>query len=283
MITHAQCPASCGELLLGWFKNEEKLISCPVDKYNKIQIVAGTPDRYESEPMRQALLETLRYFNVNEEIASKLRLAIQSGIPIGRGMGSRSATIYATIQATARWMNIELTIDELVDIATNVEPVNSTAFSSLTLFSYLTGESYSSPGNSPLMDVLILECSQPRYHQRLRLTPSYSDEHETNIAHLRLQTGCMQQDPFIVGEASTLSAITSHRQTAWPEFNKLLKLVEQQNYHGLCLSHYGNIISILFDQRQHFPEQILSQLKHAGILSAYPIQYLARAISGGII
>lgn len=283
MITHAQCPASCGELLLGCFKNDEKLISCPVDKYNKVQIVAGSPNNYECEPMRRALLETLRYFNIDEQIASKLRLTIQHGIPIGRGMGSRSATIFATIQATARWMNIELTIDELVDIATNVEPVNSTAFPSLTLFSYLTGASYSSHGNSPLMDVLILECSQPRNHQRLRLTPSYSEEHEINIAHSRLQAGCQKHDPFMVGEASTISAIISHRQSLWPEFNKLLKLVEQQNYHGLCLSHYGNIISILFDQRQQLPEQILSQLKQLGILSAYPIQYLARAISGGVI
>lgn len=283
MITQAQCPASCGELLLGWFNNDERLISCPIDKYNKIQIVVGEPTCYECDPMRQALLETLRYFNVDENIATKLRLTIQHGIPIGRGMGSRSATIYATIQATARWMDIELSIDELVDIATNVEPVNSTAFPSLTLFSYLTGESYFSHGNSPLMDVLILECVQPRNQQKLRLTPSYSNEHEINIAQSRLKSGCQQHDPFMVGEASTISAIINHRQACWPEFNKLLKLVEQQNYHGLCLSHYGNIISILFDQRQHLPEQILAQLKQAGILSFYPIQYLAKAISGGII
>lgn len=286
MIASASCPASCGEFIQGWIHGSEKLVSCPIDWYSTVSVAVGQPAAVERPHMRQALLATLDHFGVKEQFASQLYLTLDSSVPIAKGMASSTADIAATVLATARWLNATLTAEDIADLCLEIEPTDSTLFPALTLFDHLAGQSNRPLGLAPEMDILILEpltqLTTNDYRQKIRHATLKKSERELNEACRLLELGCLQQNPRLIGEAATISAVCNQRHLAKPHFSQLLSLVEQLNLYGITVAHSGTVVGLLFDSQRNEPQQLRAMLMEQNVQASYPQMHLTRVISGGL-
>lgn len=286
MTASARCPASCGELIQGWVKSSEKLISCPIDWYSEVTVQQGKPFVDERPNMRKAVIKTLEHFAVDPLMNTELQLTLNSTIPVAKGMASSTADVSATIMAVSRWLNKSITLDELAKICVSIEPTDSVLFPQLTLFDHIKGKFQRPLGNMPEMDVLILEPEQTlttaayrRKHNQSRLIAS-KDIMETALK--KLIVGCETQSPELIGEASTLSAIESQKILPKPGFNKLLQLLSKSDLYGITVAHSGTVMGLLLNRERYDPDRFLAQLNFCGISTLYPNQYWAKTISGGV-
>lgn len=286
MAITARCPAACGELIQGWISGSEKLISCPIDWYSEVSITQGGQMMNERPNMRKALIKTLEYFGVDNQLSSELQIHVESTVPIAKGMASSTADIAATVVATARWLNKPLTVKEISSLCVSIEPTDSTIFSQLTLFDHLKGQTLQPLGKAPELDILILEpaatlvtASYRRKHNQSKLIASSSI---LELASKKMTQGCKEQSPELIGEAATLSAIENQKILPKPGFNKLLHLLDKSDLYGINVAHSGTVMGLLLNREKYDPDKILAQLKFCGITELYPSQHWAKLISGGI-
>lgn len=283
--TSAQCPASCGELLQGCLYGSEKLISCPVDWYSEV-IVSNTP-YYQKERtyMRLALQKTLTYLGIEQAAGNKLSLLVNSTIPIAKGMASSTADIVATIVATARWFDLSLSETEIATIAISIEPTDSTLFNQLTLFDHIQGQCYQTIGRIDNLDVLILEpitqLKTTDFHRQQRQRSQPTEEPLTHALTL-LETGCRLNQPELVAQAATLSAIQRQKVLIKPLFEQLLSLLDRGYISGICCAHSGTVLGLLVKSGNYDADFIGAELLRKGITHYYPNQYWHKLISGGI-
>ncbi|PWW11567.1 threonine kinase [Mangrovibacter plantisponsor] len=286
-LAEARCPASCGELLQGWILGGEKLVSCPVDWFSTVCVVDGTPLPSERPLMRAALGAVLRYAGLPAQRAGTLRITFDSTIPLAKGMASSTADIAATAVATARHLAIPLPIEALAALCVSLEPTDSTLFPGLTLFDHLTGTTTVPCGGLPGCEILLLESpNQLRtadFHQRdLRAILQESAPALNRAWHL-LQQACKTDNPWLLGEATTLSAVASQQFLAKPGFDALRNIVEGNNLFGINVAHSGSVVGLLLDSHHHDVEKVTWQItNHAALAHHWPRHYLLRLIAGGV-
>lgn len=286
MTASARCPASCGELIQGWIKGSEKLVSCPINWYSEVSVQQGTPLIDERPNMRKAVIKTLEHFAIDTQMNAELQLTLNSTIPVAKGMASSTADLAATIMAVSRWLNQSITIDEIAKLCISIEPTDSVLFPQLTLFDQLRGKYQQPLGDMPKMDVLILEPEQTlttaayrRKHNQSRLIAS---KEILDIATKKLIAGCENQSPELIGEAATLSAIENQKILPKPGFNKLLQLISKSDLYGITVAHSGTVMGLLLNRERYDPDRFLAQLNFCGITDLYPNQYWAETMSGGV-
>jgi len=286
MTASARCPASCGELIQGWIKGGEKLISCPINWYSEVIIEQGKPLTNERPNMRKAVIKTLEHFSVDPQLNCELQLTLNSTIPVAKGMASSTADIAATIMAVSRWLDTPISTDDIAKLCTSIEPTDSVFFPTLTLFDHLKGKYQQPIGNMPKMDMLILEPDQilttaayRRKHNKSRLIAS---KDILALATQKVILGCEKQSPELIGEAATLSAIENQKILPKPGFNKLLQLLSKSDFYGITIAHSGTVMGLLLDRHRYDSERFLAQLNFCGITALYPNQYWVETISGGI-
>ncbi|WP_226571202.1 GHMP family kinase ATP-binding protein [Mangrovibacter yixingensis] len=286
-MAEARCPASCGELLQGWILGGEKLVSCPVDWFSTVCVVDGTPLPSERPLMRAALGAVLRYAGIPAQHSGTLRITFDSSIPLAKGMASSTADIAATAVATARHLGIFLPVDALAALCVSLEPTDSTLFPGLTLFDHLTGATTVPCGGLPGCEILLLESpNQLRtadFHQRDLRPILQGSAPALNRAWQLLQQACKTNNPWLLGEATTLSAVASQQFLAKPGFDALLSIVEGNNIYGINVAHSGSVVGLLLDSHHHDVEKITWQITHHAALAAHwPRYYLLRLIAGGV-
>jgi L-threonine kinase len=151
-------PATCGELAQGTLDGVRCLVSCPIDRFShcQIELVRGSgwvvpPDVPKSFAALRAAVNHLRCTQWGD------RLRLESTIPRGRGYGSSTADIGATLHTLAQALGKPLSAETVARLAVGVEPSDSTLFPGLALFAHRDGGFHQCLGAAPPLAVLLLD------------------------------------------------------------------------------------------------------------------------------
>ncbi|HKM97905.1 MAG TPA: GHMP kinase [Buttiauxella sp.] len=285
-MAEARCPASCGEFIQGWIGGSEKLVSCPIDWFSTVEVRDGAKLPTERLRMRQILERVVAYFGYPAALANNLSIALESTVPVGKGMASSTADIAATAVATARHLDEILDEATLAALCVQIEPTDSTLFRRLTLFDHLHAQTIASCEPAPALELLLLESNATLltedYHRQKREAALMSHADELDRAWHLLQRSCLQQNTRLLGMAATLSAVASQELLAKPMFTQLLGLIEEFDLYGLTVAHSGSVVGLMLDSSKHDCQKILWQIKHSAMSACYPRQYLVKAVKGGV-
>lgn len=286
-MAKASCPASCGELIQGWINGNEKLVSCPINWFSTVE-VSRNPDLPTNTGFmaRKAFNLALTFLGQPEEASKELSIHVESNIPKAKGMASSTADIAATLMATARYFNRELTEVEIGHLCASLEPTDGTIFNSLTLFDHNQGEVIETLGTIDPINLLVLESSisleTADYHRMRRYETLQASSDQLEKAHRLLRNAVDEQDKALLGEAATLSAIESQKVLPKPLFYSILDMVERQGLYGINLAHSGSVIGVMYDESRHDVEKIAHQIRQIDVLGFYHTQHRQQLIQGGV-
>lgn len=246
-------PATCGELVQGIYQGEPCLVSCPIDKYStaKVTISQGTHQEQKQPQLskaNQALLAGLTWFG-HENYNGCLN--IETSIPSGRGYGSSTADIGAVLYALAQACERPLSATQATLLAAEIEPSDSTLFSSLTMLNHLNGKRIETLSDAPNLNVLVIDPGEVidtiKYNQQVppntltKLAPIHQ------ITFDLLRQGLQMKDWKMVGKAATLSA-TAHQKILFnPMLDNVLKITKSVSALGVCRAHSGSLLGLLLD------------------------------------
>lgn len=287
-MAKARCPGACGELIQGWLYDSEKLISCPIDWYSTVEVGSKRDLSHNAGKMaNHAFLNTLQFLQQPTELADELAVHVDSTIPQARGMASSTADVAATIMATAHHFHYELSTAELASICTQIEPTDSTIFNQVSLFDHHKGTLIESYGQIQRpIPILVLQSSMhlhtADYHHMQRFEQLKASATQLEKARKLLQSAIRENDPALLGEASTLSAIESQRILPKPLFASLLDIVERQGLLGINVSHSGSAVGILYDDNRHDIQKVVRSIEQIDRLNFYQTKHYQSIIPGGV-
>ncbi|SCB73685.1 L-threonine kinase [Kosakonia oryzendophytica] len=285
-MAQAHCPASCGELIQGWILGSEKLVSCPVDWYSSVEVTYGAP-LPDERPLTRAMIRLLlEHWRLPASLTHTLRIDCRSTIPVAKGMASSTADIAATAVAAACHLDQPLDEPTLAKLCVALEPTDSTLFSALTLFDHHDAQTHIACNGLPQMEVLVLESpltlTTADYHRLPRQQILQDNARTLDLAWQKLQQACQRNDPSLLGEATTLSAIASQALLPKPAFNTLLEVVERYGLYGLNVAHSGSVVGLLLDSARHDVDEVREGLNTLKLLAHWPQNHLLKMVAGGI-
>lgn len=245
-------PGTCGELVQGTLEGMPCLVSCPIDRYSvaAISLLPNTDWSLPPEmPKTHAALQAgLRYLG---ESAAGGCLHMHSSLPRGRGYGSSTADIGATLYALGQAAAIPLAPLEVAKLAVQVEPTDSSLLPGLALWDHRHGRLYTDLGVPPALLIIVLDpggevdtltfnrCDHRAALQKL--APVHRE------AFTLLQDGIRQGDIDSIGAAATLSATAHQTILCNPFLDLALSLSREVGAVGLCRAHSGTILGVLLD------------------------------------
>ena len=259
-------PGTAGELVQGLLDGEPCLVSCPIGWFARAHVTVTThtswdvPDRYPK--VQKALAQLAKQLGFPPVGG---RVAIHTDIPRGRGYGSSTADVAATLYAVAQAVGHPLSPATVARLAVQVEPTDSTVFPGLALFAHRTAAFWEMLGPAPPLTVIVLDpggqVDTEAYNRRvlpeaLRPLAAYHRE-----AFQLLFEGLVRQDWETVGQAATLSARVHQRILPNPLVNMALKWMPQIHALGICRAHSGTLVGILCDPRLIDVQACLSFLR----------------------
>lgn len=253
-MSSAALPATCGELVQGTLDGIPCLVSCPIDCYSIAEIqlksVPGWEVPHDAPKTIAALRAGLEY------LGGTLwggRLKLVSDLPPGRGYGSSTADVGATLYALGQAAGCPMAPDQVAQLALGVEPSDSTVFPGLALFGHRDGRLYKSLGPAPPLTVLVIDSGG-----EVDTLAFNRVDHGETLGRLARQhrevfnllcEGVMRGDWEAAGKAATLSACT--HQVILPNslLEPVLALAEEVKALGVCRAHSGTLLGLLFDPR----------------------------------
>jgi L-threonine kinase len=207
----ASLPGTCGELFQGTLDGEACLVSCPITRYGTADVELTGAPAWTLPPGRPKAAAALRAWLARHHRTMVTgRLGLASDLPRGRGYGSSTVYLGATLFALGAAFGTRLRPEEIGEVAATIEPTDSTLFPGLVLFAHRSGAWHESLGPAPPLGVIILdpggEVDTVRFNQlehRAVLARLASDHREAfELLRRSLATG----DWNGVGAAASLSA-----------------------------------------------------------------------------
>jgi len=247
-------PGTCGELVQGTLDGEPCLISCPIDSYSiaevRLQPWGGWTVPEHAPKTHAALQAGLAYLG---RMASGGYVRLQTELPRGRGYGSSTADIGATLYALGQAAGQELVPSEVARLAVHVEPSDSSLFPGLALWDHRYGHVYEDLGAPPALMVVVLDpggvvdtlaFNQLDHREVLRqLAPQH------RLAFTLLREGLQQGNLEALGVAATLSARAHQAILANPLLEPTLSLARDVRALGVCRAHSGTLLGLLLDPK----------------------------------
>jgi L-threonine kinase len=247
-------PGTCGELVQGTLDGEPCLISCPIDYYSiaevRFQLRDGWTVPEHAPKTRAALQAGLVYLG---RTVSGGYVCLQTKLPRGRGYGSSTADIGATLYALGQAAGQELVPSEVARLAVRVEPTDSSLFPGLALWDHRYGHVYEDLGAPPALMVVVLDpggvvdtlaFNQLDHRGGLdRLAPRHRE------AFALVREGLRQGNLRALGAAATLSARAHQAILANPLLEPTLSLAREVSALGVCRAHSGTLLGLLLDPK----------------------------------
>lgn len=251
-MPYAGLPATCGELVQGTLDGIPCLVSCPIDFYSVAEIhLNSTPgwDIPHDAPKAGAALWAGLARLGGGPAGGRLRLV--SDVPRGRGYGSSTADIGATLYALGQALGQTLAPEQVAGLAVAVEPSDSSIFPGLTLFDHRCGRFHEGLGPAPPLAVVVIdpggEVDTLAFNQmdHRRTLARLASQHRQAFSLLR--QGLKEGDWGAVGEAASLSACAHQSVLPNPLLEPVLALAREVGALGLCRAHSGTLLGLLLD------------------------------------
>ncbi|MDA1228069.1 MAG: GHMP kinase [Chloroflexi bacterium] len=261
----AVAPGTCGELAQGMLDGVSFLVTFPIDLYATatVELRDGTGIVVASQASpkaRHAVELTMAYLGAVE---ADVTLYVESSLPRGKGMGSSTADVAASIVATADALGAPLTPRQIAEIALLVEPSDGVMFPGIALFDHRDGKIVELLGDPPPMRVAVLDFGGSidtvafnRSHMKgvlSRLEPEMVEAVEL------IRQGIRQSDIRLIGAGSTISARANQAILPKPQLERVIELASEVGASGVNVAHSGTVIGLLFDddhQRVQYAESL---------------------------
>ncbi|MBS4535491.1 hypothetical protein GOQ29_07635 [Clostridium sp. D2Q-14] len=269
-----RCPGSCGELIQGIIFGGEKLISYPINCYSYVKISEGKRDNeLLYSKAYKAIENVFNYFKEDIDFSKKLKIEINSDIPIGKGMASSTADLGATILATSKYLGKNISDEEIAKICTKIEPTDSTVFSDITLFDHLKASYFKRYGRNFKYKVLILEGKYVIDTINFRKIDK-SHILDGNISNVRkalkdIEIGIENNDIKKVGEGAILSALANEDILKKPGLEIIIERALKFGAYGLNIAHSGSVIGIIFEDKYFDKEVFIENIKKEDFMNDY--------------
>ncbi len=281
-------PGSCGELFQGKIGNDRLLISCPIAKYSNV--IAESKNNFRGVRVNKDLPKSVLAVEILLDKLMERKIGIElkfsSELLVGKGMGSSTADMAATLAAVMILINNRIDWKLLKDILLKVEPTDSTIWPGLTLFDYREGEIFHPLGHPPSFDILVFteagQINTVEFNKKLDSAKTNKDNQEKELKKAidLIKIGIKNKSPEKLAAASIISAKAHQKIHYRPHLNYLLKLAEDwPGVYGLNIAHSGTIFGLLVDKKRSFSnltKKINTELDNINYL------YRTKIISGVI-
>ncbi|SEK13485.1 GHMP family kinase ATP-binding protein [Paraburkholderia diazotrophica] len=250
-----------GELIQGVFEGEggrlhRGLVSLPCRKLTSKakfsdngELDVSVSPRRCTKAKRAAEL-TLKTFG---QAISGGHLAISSNIAVGRGMGSSTADVVATILAVMDYLNVETSINRVMQIAVDAETAcDSTLFSQqAVLFAQREGFVIEAFKNSlPYIDLISVDAAAAKAIDTLTFKPAeYSHVEIEKFRSLRalLRQAINNSDLNLLGRVATASARINERFLPKLYLDRIEEIGGRHGAIGVQVAHSGTVVGLMFN------------------------------------
>ncbi|RKR31501.1 GHMP kinase [Paraburkholderia dipogonis] len=250
-----------GELLQGVFESEgghlrRGLVSLPCPNLtSKVRFLANGETRVSVSPQRcekakRAAELTLKTF---AQTGAGGHVTISSNIAVGRGMGSSTADVLATILAVLDYLNVRTSIDRVMQIAVDAETAcDSTLFSqNAVLFAQRDGliiEAFTK--SLPHIDFISIDAATVESVDTLTFKPAeYSRVEIEMFRSLRalLRQAISTSNLNLLGRVATASARINERFLRKPHLDRIEEIGVRHGAIGVQVAHSGTVVGLMFD------------------------------------
>jgi len=222
--------------------------SCAIFQIADRQEVSVVPP--EKTKAAKAALLTLKHLGRHQ--VSGL-LTVESAIPVGHGYGSSTADVVASIRAVADAFETELLPSAVSRLAVETERASDAiAFKDqAVLFAQREGVVIEHFGDAlPPMWVIGFKANDGQPVDTLALSPArYTGGEIQTFGMLRglAAHSIKYQDPYLLGQAATLSAKISQGYLSKAKFETALAIANEFRACGVQVAHSGSLIGIILD------------------------------------
>lgn len=260
-VGYAEAIGHHGELLQGIFEDEgaqlrRALVSLPCRQLkSKATFRANAGERINVIPASREKARRAAELVVDAFGRPRTggNLTIDSNVPIGRGLGSSTADVLASILAVLDWLGIEAASDKIMEIAVRAETAcDSTLFKQqAVLFAHREGivvESFRRP--LPPIDFISIDTTPHMTVDTLEFEPARYDQPEVEMfrpIRSLLRTAIKTADARLLGRVASASAHINERFLSKPRLKEIKAVGAGFNAIGIQVAHSGTVVGLMFD------------------------------------
>lgn len=237
-----------GELVQGHIENIPFLITLPIGWSTRAMFVGGLDGPLTVWPPSRR--KALRAVELALDSWGKPRsgmLAIQSALPIGKGMASSSADIVASIRSAAAFYERRISPPEIAAWAASVDPTDGIMYPHVVAFNPLAGQLIERIGTAPPA-LIIGALGQGRINteDHHRHQEPYSRDHEKRLqeALALVRLGIATRDVVRLGMAGRISAEVALERDPDKALGDFLDLAQREQV-GVLIGHSGTVRGML--------------------------------------
>ena len=256
----ASFPGTCGELFQGTLDGVPCLVSCPVDRFARLELTLESGEGLSVPPSMSKTRRALELALARRPLSGALRVRRFESLPEGKGYASSTADILAALYGLAQLADVPLPPEEASGIALAVEPTDSIAWPGLALLDHREGRIMRFLGPPPDLAVLVVDeggvVDTEEFNRRDNNAVLASLASAHGEAFSLLKDGVERGDPASIGEAATISAEACRRVLEKPLLERCRALARSLGGYGVCVAHSGTLYGILL------PAAALGERKH---------------------
>jgi L-threonine kinase len=231
-------------------------ISCPVDLYCQAEVELNGAGRGLVAPAGRdkalAALQATIQFAKAEVVTA--RLSIDSPLTPGKGMGSSTADVVATIYATSAALGISFSPEEVAVLALPIDPVDGSVFPGIVRYDHVGGRTFEVIGDPRPLEFVVLDFGGTvdtiEFERVDRSALSRSLEPRFLEAIGLVRAGFAEGDALLIGRGATLSALTNQSVLFKPQLDMVRRLAAEAGALGVNVAHSGTVIGVMLDPRR---------------------------------
>ncbi len=256
-----------GELLQGVSGNNRSfLVTAPVDIHVKAFFV--------HDPTMQKIVVTNKEKTKSQTLADKIyekyclktggTISINTGFPIGKGLGSSSADLVALSRALAIAYTLQLTECDIEDLIRGIEPTDGVMYQEIV--SYYHKEVKLRKTLGKLNGAMVIgvdeggEIDTVEYNNVKRV---YTEKDKENYDELytKIEKAIISNDIHAVGQISSQSGILNQRFNPKKLLDRFLKIANHLNIPGVIVAHSGTYLGFLVDKKRSDLDYCVQRIK----------------------
>lgn len=253
----ATATSHAGEVLQGAVRTGEGtrrvLLSLPAPTlWSRAEVICtpGIPLSVEPRWMTKARRAVSVLLKTIQEPAPEIRVSLTTNIPVGKGCGSSTTDVLATMQALLRYFHVPMTEERLARLVVAVEEAtDGSVLSQPTVFRHREGMVHEYLDAAfPPMEIIVVDtepCRTINTVSMLRARYSATELKTFELMIDRAKRAFRSHDPVELGSVATESARISQRFLPKPYLEDLIELTARLGGYGVAVSHSGTVASLM--------------------------------------